>query len=419
MKATNKPKILFTTPVLKHPATGGPYLRVENSIKALAQISDISIYSRVSLDALGGASGLTFYEKYCQGFYFAPSTFLEHQYIKFSKRAINFFSRRLLKKEIFNSRQELERESRDLLKIANQIKADVIWLGYGNISYPLLAIIKEHSSYQVVVDTDSIWSRFILRELPFAKSEEERQEIENKGKEKESEETWGTQLADVTTAVSEIDAEYYKKLSKNLQQVHLFSNVIDIEMYQDVPAPVSHLKKPCIYLAGTFWERSPMEDAARWVIEKVLPLVRQQIPDIHFYIIGSGSDRILSDIDEPGITITGRLPSVLPYLCHADVALVPLRFESGTRFKILEAGACGIPIVSTTLGAEGLPVIHNKDILIADEPESFSEGIIKMIKNPDFAQMLADNLKNLVQSQYSIASLVTQGNLILNYLYFQ
>ncbi|MGB8707608.1 MAG: glycosyltransferase [Dehalococcoidia bacterium] len=409
-------KVLFATPVLGHPAMGGPQLRIENSIKALSQVSDLYIYSMVCLDALGGTNGLSFYEQYCKRFYLAPSVDSNIRYIRLAKAGLNLLSRRIVNRNILPSAQESSKNARDLLNVASDINADVVWLGYGNISYPLLKYIKSHSEYKVVLDTDSVWSRFILRGLPFAKSSGERQRIEKVGIEKEEEERWGTQLADVTTAVSEVDAHYYCGLAKYPKQVHLFSNVIDIETYQQTPPLADNFRKPCIYLAGTFGPGSPMEDAARWVIAEVLPLVRRQIPGIHFYIVGIGSGRTLSDINDPNITITGKVPSVLPYLCHADVALVPLRFESGTRFKIMEAGACGIPVVSTTLGAEGLSVTKGKDILIADDPTSFADSIIKLITNHGLALEMAENLRILIHQKYSIKSLVEEGRLILEYL---
>jgi glycosyltransferase involved in cell wall biosynthesis len=312
--------------------------------------------------------------------------------------------------------QESERAYRVLLKRADCICADLIWLGYGNISYPLLRYIKEHSDYKVVLDTDSVWSRFILRGLPFAQDDQERRRIEGEGKEKEVEERWGTELADVTTAVSEVDAEYYRTLARHPHQVHLFSNAIDPESYLKVPPPPDNFRRPCLYLAGTFGPRSPMDDAARWAIREILPMVRLQVPDIHFYIVGSGSDHTLSNIRDSGITTTGRLPSTLPHLCYADVAIVPLRFESGTRFKILEAAACGIPIVSTTLGAEGIPVTHEENILIADEPRSFADSIVRLIRDRHFALGLAKNLKTLVYERYSVKSLTQEGQRILEYV---
>jgi len=125
---------------------------------------------------------------------------------------------------------------------------------------------------------------------------------------------------------------------------------------------------------------------------------------------------VLADISDPKITVTGKLPSVLSYLSHVDVALVPLKFESGTRFKILEAGACKIPLVSTTLGAEGIPVIDGEHILIADEFETFANAIIKLLNNKEFANRLALNCHNLVNEHFSVDFLAGEAKRILEYL---
>ncbi len=194
-------KVLFTTSILHYPAIGGPYLRIENSIKVLSKISDLHIYSRVSLSDLGGVAGLSFYNQYCKSFYFAPYAALRNKYVSFSKRAINFLSRKFICSNLFTN-QESKSDFQHLLKTADKIKTDVIWLGYGNISYPLLKYIKENSTYKVILDTDSVWSRFVLRGIPYAKNGRKRKQIEAEGKAKEEEERWGTQLADVTTAVS-------------------------------------------------------------------------------------------------------------------------------------------------------------------------------------------------------------------------
>lgn len=159
-----------------------------------------------------------------------------------------------------------------------------------------------------------------------------------------------------------------------------------------------------------------MEDAARWTINQIMPVVWARLPELHLYIIGAGSDTVLQDISHPKITITGQIVSVLPYLCYANVALVPLRFESGTRFKILEAGACGIPVVSTTLGAEGLNVTHGQDILIADDEQSFADMICRLIASPDQAAAMAQALKKLILSKYSVEALAQQAQGILDHL---
>lgn len=407
-----KPTILFTTPVLQHPAAGGPALRIENSIKALSQISYLHIYCRAPVE---DRICRQYYEPFSVGFYMAPSLRLSNRCINIAKKSINRLGERISHRSFFTVDWS-KKDAQDLLDIADSLKADLIWLGYGNISYPLLRYIKENSDYKTVCDTDSVWSRFVLRGLPFARDECEKEEIITRGRLKEIEEEWGTKLSDVTTAVSNVDAEYYRNLVGQSQKIKIFSNVVDVEAYKSIPLESQGFLHPCIYLAGTFWPGSPMEEAARWTIREVLPLVKWKIPTIHFYIIGKGSDTTLSDIHNSDITITGQLDSVLPYLGHADVALVPLKFESGTRFKILEAGACGIPVVSTTLGAEGLPVTHGKDILIADDPETFANAIIQLILDRSFALNIAENLKELVADNFGISKQVDEAKEIVDYL---
>jgi len=410
-----KPRILFTSPVIKHPPAGGPYLRIENSIKTLSRLSELHIVSRVPLRQMGGQAALSVYRQYCQTFQICTTLKL-NRFFNFSRLAINYISKLFIDKILWPQPCESKPEFKFVLNRARAVKADIIWLGYGNISYDLLKYIKAHSDFKVILDTDSVWSRFVMRGLPYAKNSHERQAIEISGRKKQEQERWGTALADITTAVSEVDAQYYRGLAKHSEQVHLFSNVIDIESYKEIPPPVIGLKHPCIYLAGSFAPQSPIADAARWVIKEVMPLLRRQLPTIHFYIIGKGAKETLADINDPGITVLGMVPSVLPYLCFVDVAIVPLRFESGTRFKILEAGACGIPLVSTTLGAEGLSVVHNIHLLIADTPELFAASIFKLVQNRPFAQSLAANLKTLVYKYNSLNSSIQEAANILKYL---
>jgi len=383
-------KILFTTPELEHPPAKGPTLRIENSIKALNRVSELHVISRVHKQMIGGEEAENFYRGICSFFGYAPSVL----------------------------GYPPEQDLMAIINYADTNDINIIWFSFGNISYDLMKTIKTiRPNFKIVCDTDSVWSRFVLRELPYETSPERRRQIEQEGHQKEIEEADWVKFCDVTTAVSQVDADYYRSLTADPGRIHIFSNVIDLSSYANPPPPPEDFKKPCIYLAGTFYApTSPMVRAARWVINEILPLIKQKIPEIHFYIIGNGADHMLADIKRPDITITGKVKSVLPYLCHADVALVPLMFESGTRFKIMEAGACEIPIVSTTLGAEGIPVTHGKDILIADTPEKFAEGTVLLIRDKVFAKQIATNCKHLIEQYYSVDSLVQEAKNILRYL---
>lgn len=398
-------KVLFVTPVLEHPPAGGPQLRIENSIKALSRVCDLHIVSRVSRTSMGGEKAEKFFRSFCRNFAYVPA---------FANLSDNKFVCKF--QRIFRRYFSLS-EDRFILDYIENHGIDVVWCGYGNISFDLIKKVKKaRPALKVVCDTDSVWSRFILRELPYEKNATRRARIEREGKKKEAEEQQWVNLCEVTTAVSKIDAEYYRSLANDSTRIMLFSNVIDIDSYLKKPEPPVDYKHPCIYLAGTFWTSSPMEQAARWILHEVLPEVLKVFPDLHFYIVGKGSKEVLQDVRKPQVTITGMLPSVLPYLCHADVALVPLKFESGTRFKILEAAACGVPIVSTTLGAEGIPVEDGKNILIADEADAFVEAIVQLINDRSFAHGIAKNCYDLVKKDYSIEALTVEAEAILERL---
>jgi glycosyltransferase involved in cell wall biosynthesis len=408
-------KIIFTTPILEAPPAGGPQLRIENSIKALSLVSELHVLSRVTFNEMGGQFAYDFYLKTVKFFTFTPVTsarnflincglgysLLSRILFKLSKIIINFFYS----------------EARYICSYARKNNIQVIWFGYGNISYDLMKKVKSiNPSLKLVCDTDSVWSRFVLRELPFESILSKREKIRANGIKKLNEEIDWVEFCDITTAVSEIDLKFYKEISFNAEKIHLFSNVIDIDNYTKNVDPPLNFKNPSIYLAGSFGPNSSMDKAARWVISKVFPLILQKYPKITFYIVGNGSIETLSDVKHPNIHITGKLSSVLPYLKNSTVALVPLMFESGTRYKIIEAAACGIPIVSTTLGAEGIPVEHNKNIIIADTPEDFANGIIKIIENPEFALNLAKECKKLIQEFNSVESLAKEAKVIIKML---
>jgi polysaccharide biosynthesis protein PslH len=397
-------KVLFTTPILEHPAAGGSQLRIENSIKALSSVCELHLLARTTQSWMGGKAAEDFYRSVSHRFSFTPSV-------------VGLSSNRYLRKlqKIWRSVAHV-----DLNHIDDYIKReqiDLVWFGYGNVSFPLIkGLKKRHPQLKMVCDTDSVFSRYILRELPYESSFWRRLKIKRAGQKKEAEEREWVNVCEVTTAVSEVDAAYYREFCRNGSSIRIFSNVIDLNTYQSGPPKPPEMKSPSIYLAGTFGPLSPMDKAARWVIEHVWPRLKAKIPNLSFYIVGTGSKETLADIHGPDIHILGKLPSVLPYLCHTDVALVPLKFESGTRFKILEAGACGVPIVSTTLGAEGLPVIDGKHILIADEPESFSAAIERLLSDQALRQLLAQNCRDLVQEGYSVQALTKQAEEILREL---
>lgn len=402
-------RVLFTTPILEHPPAGGPQLRIENSIKALSQICDLDIMHRAVRPSEDVDKTDAYYRQFA-GKYVTIFARPETQPYTWPHRQVSRVINRFFD-------PAPKRYVEEILEHVNRRGINVVWFGYGNISYPLIKRIKKAKpKLKIVCDTDSVWSRFVLRELPYAKGIR-KIKILWAGLKKEIEERASVNLCDVTTAVSDVDANYYCSLTKDTYKIHIFSNVIDVNSYQNSFLPPIGFKKPSIYLAGTFGHyHSPMDTAARWMLDEIFPLILRSHPDLHFYIVGRDSHLGFGHLNGPNVTVTGKLESVLPYLKNTNIAVVPLKFESGTRFKILEASACKIPIVSTTLGAEGIPVEDGKHILIADTAEDFAKAIILLLEDPQLADHMTQNAHDLVSKLYSVEMLITEGRKIFEYL---
>lgn len=395
-------KVLFTTPMLEHPARSGPHLRVENSIKALLQVSELHILSRVPEFLIGGKRARAYYQSVAAHFDYISSV----KYLSSHKWFRRF-------QKVYYAC--VKNEAKEILQYANKHQIDVIWFGFGNISYSLIKQIHEQkTNIPIICDTDSVWSRFIFRELPFVDNVREQNKIVQATLAKEQEEKNWVQWCQATLAVSEVDAQYYRNISSDPEKIFIFPNAIDLDFYNTPVASIEGFCQPAVILSGSFGKStSPMNRAADWVLADIWPRVLKQIPNAHLYIVGNYSDVAYANLQDTSITVAGRVPSILPYLKHATVAITPLQFESGTRFKILEAGACHLPMVSTTLGAEGLAVRHEEDILIADTSEAFAQAIVRVIQDRSLAEKIAQNNYALVKNGFGIDALVAHAKNIL------
>jgi GT2 family glycosyltransferase/glycosyltransferase involved in cell wall biosynthesis len=146
----------------------------------------------------------------------------------------------------------------------------------------------------------------------------------------------------------------------------------------------------------------PNVDAIRWFVLKVLPLIRETIPGALVSIVGSGDPSGIDDIrDLPGVEYIGQVEDVRPYLRRAAVFVAPVRLGSGMKGKVLEALAMAKPMVAASVAASGIPVVSGQHLIIADDPRSFSEGVIKLFRDPDLREKIALNGQQLIKKQFS------------------
>ncbi|MGV8840738.1 MAG: glycosyltransferase [Bauldia sp.] len=165
------------------------------------------------------------------------------------------------------------------------------------------------------------------------------------------------------------------------------------------PAPSAGLRT--IMFVGRM-DYFPNPDAVRFFLGEVWPELRQRYGDrVRFHVVGAGAPPGFRPEDEPGVAFDRNRADILPVYRDASVAVAPIRAGGGTRVKILEAFALGRPVVSTTMGAEGLGVEHGRHLLIADTAVAFAEACASLLDDPELAARLVANAADWVRRHHS------------------
>lgn len=189
---------------------------------------------------------------------------------------------------------------------------------------------------------------------------------------------------DCVIAVSREDREM-------MQQQYGVENVYDVPTGVDTdffrPSARATPKPHSLVFTGSM-DWLPNEDAIRYFTETVMPRIKQTVPDVTLTVVGRDPYPALVELSkrDPSVIVTGRVEDVRPYMDEAAVYIVPLRIGGGTRLKIYEAMAMEKAIVSTSIGAEGLPVADGKEIVLADTPEAFADAVIKLLQDEVLAR---------------------------------
>jgi glycosyltransferase involved in cell wall biosynthesis len=154
----------------------------------------------------------------------------------------------------------------------------------------------------------------------------------------------------------------------------------------------------------------PNEDAIRFFTAEVMPLVRRTLPDVTLTVVGRNPYPGLVELSrrDPSVVVTGRVEDVRPFVERAAAYVVPIRVGGGTRLKIYEAMAMEKPVVSTTVGAEGLPVRDGAELLLADTPEAFAASVLKVLTDERAARELGGRAAATVREHFGWERVASQ-----------
>ncbi len=199
-------------------------------------------------------------------------------------------------------------------------------------------------------------------------------------------------------AVSIEDQKKMKQMAPEVP-VDVVPNGVDIDYF----SPKEHTgnKQGLVFTGSLDWY--PNEDGILYFLKDILPIILAKVPDINFAIVGKNPSARLARgcKDHKNIILTGWVKDVRPYLHNSSVLVVPLRIGGGTRLKILEALAAGIPIVSTSIGAEGIEIQPGKEILIGDTPDEFASQVMRLMADQELRKKLVMEGKKLVMEKYT------------------
>jgi len=204
--------------------------------------------------------------------------------------------------------------------------------------------------------------------------------------------------ADAVLTVSDTDRDTFSRLIP-AEKITTVQTGVDVNYFH----PESGAEKPNVMVFTGSMDWTPNEDGILYFFHDILPLVRREIPEAEFWVVGRSPSARVRELAsrDPRIKVTGTVPDIRPFLGQAAVYVVPLRIGGGTRIKIFEAMAEGKAVVSTTIGAEGLPVNHEQNILLADRAEDFAGRVAGLLKDGSARTKLGAAARRLVEENYS------------------
>lgn len=205
---------------------------------------------------------------------------------------------------------------------------------------------------------------------------------------------------DLVLCVSDADRHTFSRLYPDSLKApaHVIKTGVDIDYF--APAPETVVRRAHLVFTGSM-DWLPNEDGMQYFVREILPRIRQAEPDATLSIIGRAPTPAVRRLAETaGIEVTGRVDDVRPHVAKGSIYIVPLRIGGGTRLKIFEAMAMGKAVVSTTVGAEGLPVTPGHDLVIADEPMRFAQAVVHLIRDADFRRRIECSARRLVVDRY-------------------
>jgi len=392
-------RALFLSHVIPYPPTSGTTQRVFHLLKALAGVAEVTLVCPAASSGRDPELGTA--QRFCYAVHCIPprsnvrsrdeSLPRVHSWVKGKLRYLH-------PSEPVWLQLEHSEEGRALVARLCQKSFDVVWVE----RLTSLRLLPTHVGSRVVIDLDDLEHRKAARRLsiePFSRM-------------------WPLEVLDLIRmralerGLLRLPYEFAvcsatdRRILGMDPRVHILPNGTDVptDERDTHGPPVS----PDFAFVGHMGYQ-PNVDAVCFFHDQILPLIRHALPDARFFIVGHDPHaRVRQLHDGMRVIVTGSVPDVTPYLRSCAIAVAPLRFGAGTRIKILEALAHRIPVVCTTMAAEGLDVENGRQLLLADTPHDFAHACLRVWRDPGLRARLSEEGVSLVRRRYDWAQIEEQ-----------
>lgn len=281
----------------------------------------------------------------------------------------------------------LQRQSFDIV----QIEFSLMWQ-YADIFRGIPVVLDAHNiEYEIIRQIKDTCGNPIKKIL---------YSLEEKKLKYKEEEAW--KKCNLCLTVSDKERDVIDSYLGHSNKVFAIPNGVDLKQFEFHPK--ADMGKQLLFIGGMDYQ--PNLDSARHFLKEIFPLIQSKVPDVKLDIVGRELWKIDGRASVGGVEFHENVPDVLPYFGKADVLVVPLRYGAGTRIKILEAMATGLPVVTTSRGCEGIHVKHAEHLMIADSPSDFASAVQRLLKDINLKNSITQNARSLVEEKYSWEMLV-------------
>ena len=211
-------------------------------------------------------------------------------------------------------------------------------------------------------------------------------------------ETLACQRAALVLAVSDADRDVLQLLAP-AARIETVPTGVDAAYFAPTDPDV---EDEVLFTGSMDWY--PNDDAMAYFIDRILPPIRREVPGVRMTIVGRRPRPRLREVAQAaGVTVTGTVEDIRPFMARAAVYVVPLRIGGGTRLKVFEALAMGKAVVSTAIGVEGLALVEGTEFALADDPDEFARSVVALLRDPARRRALGARGRRLIEARYSWA----------------